>query len=331
VIDPGALGWDDLRTFLQVAHRGTLPEAARVLGISPATAGRRVQRLEQAVGAPLFDRLPNRLVLTHLGQELAEVGTAMQQGAAAVAQRANLRMAPADAPVRVTATGSVSLFLAANALRLTELAAAEGVTVSVTATKAALDMASGEADVALRMRRLPECGPLAGRRLGRVAFTVYVACCLWDRVGQPGNDWRSVGVVGLTETARSPSQSQWLDEAAATCGASIRLRLGEVAMRHQAVRDGAGASLLPYFLGDGDPALVRLIPPPSPLIEDVYLLLHERRSQGVRAVADALGQVFREGADVLGGSHPAPATTGDDDQVPSLRSVQPIADGSFGS
>lgn len=321
MIDPSTLGWDDLRTFLEVARRGTLPEAARVLSISPATASRRVQRLEESLGAPLFDRLPNRLALTHLGQELAEVGTVMQQGAAAVAQRASLRMALADAPVRVTATGSVSLFLAANARRLTELAAAEGVAVSVTATKAALDVAGGETDVALRMRRLPECGPLAGRRLGRVAFTVYVARCLWNRVGQPGNDWRSVGVVGLTETVRSPSQSQWLDKTAAACGATIRLRLGEVAMRHRAVRDGAGASLLPCFLGDCDPALVRLLPPPSHLIEDVYLLLHERRSQGVRAVAEALGQVFREMADVLGGNHPAPATTGDDGQVPSLRSA----------
>ena len=321
MIDPSTLGWDDLRTFLEVARRGTLPEAARVLGISPATASRRVQRLEKSLGAPLFDRFPNRLALTHLGQELAEVGTAMQQGAAAVAQRASLRMALADAPVRVTATGSVSLFLAANARRLTELAAAKGVAVSVTATKAALDVAGGETDVALRMRRLPECGPLAGRRLGRVAFTVYVARCLWDRAGQPGNDWRSVGVVGLTETARSPSQSQWLDKTAAACGATIRLRLGEVAMRHRAVRDGAGASLLPCFLGDCDPALVRLLPPPSHLIEDVYLLLHERRSQGVRAVAEALGHVFREVADVLGGNHPAPATTGDDGQVPSLRSA----------
>ena len=64
-----------------------------------------------------------------------------------------------------------------------------------------------------------------------------------------------------------------------------------------------------------------MLPPPSHLIEDVYLLLHERRSQGVRAVADALGQVFREGADVLGGNRPAPATTGDDGQVPSSQSA----------
>ena len=87
-------------------------------------------------------------------------------------------------------------------------------------------------------------------------------------------------------------------------------------MRHRAVRDGAGASLLPCFLGDCDPALVRLLPPPPNLTEDVYLLLHERRSQAVRAVADTLGQVFREGADVLSGNHLVPATTGCNGQVP---------------
>lgn len=276
-----------------------------MLNTSAATVGRRVQRLEGVLGAPLFDRLPNRLVLTPFGEELAGVGRAMQQGAAAVAQWASLRAAPADAPVRVTATGSVSLFLAANARRLAELVAAEGVAISVNATKAVLDVADGEADVALRMRRLPEGGPLAGRRLGRVASAVYTARCLWDGIGRTENDWRGLGVVGLTETARAPPQSRWLDEVAAARGATVRLRFGEVALRHRAARHGAGASLLPCFLGDGDPALVRLLPPPPDLLEDVYLLLHERRSQAVRAVADALGQVFREGAGVLCGSRSA--------------------------
>jgi len=244
VIDPAALGWDDVRAFLEVARRGTLPEAARSLRISTATAGRRVQRLEAALGASLFERLPNRLALTPLGEELAEVGTAMRQGAAALAQRATAWAAPADAPVRVTATGSVSLFLAARARRLADLA--EGVTVSVLTTKAALDVAGGEAEIALRMRRLPEDGPLAGRKLGRVAFAVYAARDLWEELGRP-ESWRDLGVVGLPETARTPSQSRWLDTVAERHGAVVRLRFGEVALRHRAVQEGAGASCCPTF------------------------------------------------------------------------------------
>ncbi len=303
MIDPAALGWDDVRAFLEVARRGALPEAAQALGISAATVGRRVQRLEAALGAPLFDRLPNRLALTPLGQELAEAGTAMQQGAAALARRAGAWAAPADAPVRVTATGSVSLFLAAHSRRLAELAAPEDVAISVLTTKAVLDVAAGEAEVALRMRRLPVDGPLAGRRLGRVAFTVYAARDLWEGLGRPEGCWSGLGVVGLPETARAPSQSRWLDDTAGRHGATIRLRFGEVALRHQAVRHGAGASLLPCFLGDTDPALMRLFDPPPELAEDVHLLLHARgrSKRPVRVVADALAQMFRDEADVLCG------------------------------
>ena len=41
------------------------------------------------------------------------------------------------------------------------------------------------------------------------------------------------------------------------------------------MRDGAGASLLPCFLGNGDLELVCLLDPPPKLVEDVHLL-HER-------------------------------------------------------
>ncbi len=303
MIDPSALGWDDVRAFLEVAQLGTLPEAGRVLGISAATAGRRVQRLETALGASLFDRLPNRLALTALGQELAEAGAAMQQGAVALVRQADVWTAPAGAPVRVTATGSVSLFLAVHARCLTDLAAAGGAIIAVLTTRAALDLAGGEAEIALRMRRVPETGPLAARRLGRLAFTVYVARDVWEAVGRPEDDWRGLGVVGLPEARRTPSQSHWPDGAAERHGGEVRLRLGEAALRHQAVRAGAGASLLPCFLGDADPALVRLLDPPPELIEDVHLLLRERerRTRHVRVVAEALAQLFRESAGGLSG------------------------------
>lgn len=299
MIDPAALGWEDVRAFLAVAERGTLPEAARALGVSAATAGRRLQRLEATLGATLFERQPNRLALTPAGADLLEWAAEMGRVATSLARRAAALAAPTDAAVRVTATGSVSLYIAAHARRLAELA---GAPVSVITTKAVLDVAGGEADLALRMRRLPEGGPLAGRRLGRVAFSVYATRALVE-AGHMARNWSGLDVIGLTQTTRAPSQSCWLDDAAAARGATIRLRFGDVAVRHAAVRAGAGASLLPCFLGDADPNLVRLLPPPSELGEDLYLLLHERARAAapVRAVADALAALIRESADTLAG------------------------------
>ena len=46
--------WDDMRIFLAVARAESLSEAGRRLRVDPATVGRRVARLEEALGAPLL-------------------------------------------------------------------------------------------------------------------------------------------------------------------------------------------------------------------------------------------------------------------------------------
>jgi DNA-binding transcriptional LysR family regulator len=303
VIDAAAFSWDDIRAFLEIARCGSLPDAARALQVSHATAGRRLQRLEAALGARLFDRLPNRLVLTPLGEELTLAAGAMRQGAAAVAQRARVWTAPPGTPVRVTATGSVSLFLAAGARQLADMAASQGASMSILTTKATLDLANDEAEIALRMRRLPEAGPLAARRLGRLAFAVYAARSVWGQ-RPPAASWNGIGLIGLPETARVPSQSRWLDAAGEAHDAVVRLRLDDVSLRHRAVRDGAGASLLPCFLGDADPDLIRVLGPPPELVEDVYLMLHERtrRVQPVRDVADEIARLFKNAEADLDGT-----------------------------
>ena len=47
--------WSDVRTFLTVARSGSLRSAARELGVSQPTVGRRLQALEAALGLPLFE------------------------------------------------------------------------------------------------------------------------------------------------------------------------------------------------------------------------------------------------------------------------------------
>ena len=51
-----AVQWDDARIFLAVARGGSLSAAALVLGLGIATVSRRLQRLEEALGVPLFSR-----------------------------------------------------------------------------------------------------------------------------------------------------------------------------------------------------------------------------------------------------------------------------------
>src|SRR5215468_8373915 len=63
----GKTEWSDLRIFLAVAREGTLGAAAKKLGQTQPTMGRRLRALEHAVGHTLFQRTADGFVLTDEG------------------------------------------------------------------------------------------------------------------------------------------------------------------------------------------------------------------------------------------------------------------------
>ncbi len=71
--------WDDLRVFLAVARGESLSGAARLLRLDPATIGRRVSRLESAMGAALFIRSPQGYVLNGAGQKVLDQALQAEQ------------------------------------------------------------------------------------------------------------------------------------------------------------------------------------------------------------------------------------------------------------
>ncbi|MBK1837882.1 LysR family transcriptional regulator [Azospirillum sp. YIM B02556] len=300
MIDDGDLDWEDIRAFLATARSGSLTAAARRLRLSPPTLGRRPKRLEDALGGPLFDRLPNRLELTALGRSVLDGAAAMGDAAAAFARHADRhaeRSSASAQPVRVTATTSVSAFLI---LHLPELLGETGADLTILSTRSALNLAQREADIALRMDRVPAEGDLVTRRLGGFAFTLYAARGLRD---DWSGRWDGAPVVGLPETRRRPSQAGWLDDTVRDRGGRIVARLSELPMRLDAARRGLGLTLLPCVLGDAEPALVRVVDPPAALSEDVHLLVHRDRrdAPAVAAVVEALVRLFRRHAAALAG------------------------------
>lgn len=62
--------WDDVRLFLSVAREGGLSAAGKQVRLDPATLGRRMVRLEEALGTGLFVKSPQGYALTVAGAEL---------------------------------------------------------------------------------------------------------------------------------------------------------------------------------------------------------------------------------------------------------------------
>lgn len=80
------MNWDDLKVFLAVARTESLSGAGRGLKVDPATVGRRIGRLEEQLGAPLFGKSPQGYALTDAGQRLLSHAERAEQAMQAAAE-----------------------------------------------------------------------------------------------------------------------------------------------------------------------------------------------------------------------------------------------------
>ncbi len=106
--------WDDLRIFLALAREGKLTAVAKKLNVSHPTVARRVKQLEAAVGARLFDRLPDRFVLTPAGEALLGDVQAMEDAAASIHRRSAGMNGDVLGSVRISAGEAMMDYLARN-------------------------------------------------------------------------------------------------------------------------------------------------------------------------------------------------------------------------
>jgi DNA-binding transcriptional LysR family regulator len=143
--------WDEVRLFLAVAEEGSVSGAARRLRLSQPTLSRRLAALEHVLGASLFRRSVTGAALTSAGERLLGPARRMAEWAGEVGRAAERRDQRPQGLVRVTAPPIVAHdFLAPFAAWLGR--EHPGVRLEVLATMHHMDLARGEADLALRIR-----------------------------------------------------------------------------------------------------------------------------------------------------------------------------------
>ena len=77
------MDWDDLRVFLAVARAESLSRAGKRLGMDASTVGRRIARLETALGRVLFAKTPQGYAATPEGAALIPHAEAAEAAALA--------------------------------------------------------------------------------------------------------------------------------------------------------------------------------------------------------------------------------------------------------
>lgn len=165
------LDWRDLRVVLMVARHGSLSAAGRALRLDPTTVSRRVSALEEALGAPLFHREADRWRATDVGRRVIDAGERMALEVRALARDLEAVAERAVGTVRLTTLDYIAQTYLVP--RVAELRARHpGLVLDLRCTEQVVDLAAGQADVALRLSR-PSAAGMRARRLLDVPLGLF--------------------------------------------------------------------------------------------------------------------------------------------------------------
>ena len=163
----------------------------------------------------------------------------------------------------------------------------------MTADNHTQDLARHEADLALRPGGEPPEG-LVGRKVARLASAVYRPRALRLPRGAGPEDLDGYDWLAPAGNLAHIAMAQWLRrmqyDRRTVFSANSLLALRDAAAA------GMGLTVLPCYLGDAERGLVRVGAPVEAMGADLWLLNHPdlRRTERVRALADALREGLRE-------------------------------------
>jgi DNA-binding transcriptional LysR family regulator len=284
--------WDDLKVFLAVARHESLSAAGRILKIDPATVGRRIARLEEALKAPLFAKSPQGYALTNEGQRLMSHAVRAEQEMMAAFEDLTGPGAQLSGQIRLgSPDGSANFLLPQICAQIVERN--PDLEVQIVALPRVFNLSRREADMAIAVSA-PSAGRLSVQkvtdyRLSLVASRNYLR-------GAPAitcvEDLRDHRIVGYIQDMIFDRELDYMAEAGLP---RAHLASNSVSVQFNWIRQGAGIGMMHDFSIPFGRGMVRVLPDKVSLTRSFYLIRHvdDRRLDRLNRFAEALAVGMR--------------------------------------
>ncbi|MBI1217549.1 MAG: LysR family transcriptional regulator [Rhodobacteraceae bacterium] len=284
--------WDDLRVFLAVARAESLSRAGRVLKIDPATVGRRVARLEEALGARLFTKGPQGYALTEEGTRLLDHAVRTEQAVAGALEEVRGGAGQLSGQIRIGAPDGCATYV------LPQVVAAicddnPGLEVQIVALPRVFNLSKREADMAIAVSR-PEAGRLTVQKI--TDYHLHLAANRAYLARHPAitgtADLKHHRFVGYIADMIFDKELDYLGEVGA---GPVPLASNSVTVQLNWVRQGAGVAVVHDFALPTAPEAVRVLADQVALTRAFYLIRHadDRRVERLNRFADLLAHGVR--------------------------------------
>ncbi len=241
--------FEGLAMFAKVAEERSFARAAKTLGVSVATVSRGVARLEERLGARLFNRTSRQLSLTEFGARLADRATRIYCEAEEMENAARELSSRPRGLIRLAVPMSFGLRWVAPILP-DFFEKYPDISIDLHMSDASVDLVGDGFGAALRIAVLPDSS-LVARRLAPVAPFILAAPAYLEKYGCPDHP-RDLAAHHLLGYSYRPKQDVWRlknrqgDEEYVTPNGPLRATNSE-ALVPLALR-GLGICELPEFL-----------------------------------------------------------------------------------
>lgn len=284
--------WDDLKVFLAVARSESLSGAGKALKLDPATVGRRVSKLEDAMATRLFARSAQGYALTEEGQRLLSHAVRVEQAVAEAVEDVKGH-GGLTGQVRIGAPdGAANYLLPQVVARICD--DNPGLEVQIVALPRVFNLSKREADMAVAVSR-PEAGRLTVQKIADYRLSLAASRDYLER--HPPirvlADLRGHRMIGYIPDLIFDKELDYLSEAGVE---AVALASNSVSVQFNWVRAGAGIAIVHDFALPSAQGITRILPETLSLSRSFYLIRHaddrrvERLNRFAALLADGVGR-----------------------------------------
>ena len=273
--------WSDLRIFLAIARAGTLGAAARKLGQSQPTMGRRLRALEAGVGHTLFQRTNEGLVLTEEGSLVLVHAERMEDEALALERQLSGQDLQLEGALRLSSSDWFGIHVLAPVLAEFGRNHPQ-VEVELLTDARLYSLPRREADMVFRIQPFDE-PEVISRKLMHITYGVY----LGPSVARPRpGDGTDTSLITMDAAFGDMADAVWLKRMLPQARVIARSNNRDVQARLCA--EGIGVAVLPRPLGDASRGLRRIDLGEEPPGRDTWVGYHRdlKRLARLRALLD---------------------------------------------
>ncbi|WP_347903893.1 LysR family transcriptional regulator [Pseudomonas purpurea] len=298
----GALNWDDLKFFLEVARTRKASSAAKRLAVDYTTVSRRISSLEGALGTLLFEKSrTNGFVLTAEGQRLLGYAESIESTLHMACEQVSGSGVALSGHVRMGCTeGFGSFFITPQLSHFVD--AYPAISVDILPLPHFISLSKREADIVIALER-PEHGPYVCCKLCDYRLQLYATQDYLDHhpvIRRPGDLAKHQFISYVDDLAFS---SELLYLANVLPGASANLRSTSVIAQFVAAQQGRSLAILPCFLAAQDPRLLPVLPEDINITRQFWMYCREdlRKLKRITLLWDYIRSVTEQNQALLMG------------------------------